>query len=376
MNYDMKNLSKFILVAFGLMWCIKALPMEDHQERSGLPLQSSDFSKGKLRGFTLGNKPNNGGTTYSESDFFNLGTMKVNLTRVFLHLTRCKDCTSYSFPEEEVAYVQSILNEGEHYGFKVVVALEPMPAYANSDYWKDKDLCNSIAQMWQSIASKLKPYPALAAYDLLNEPVPPHGITDGLTPAMQTQMWRDFAIKLITSIRAVDPEHVVIFEPAPWAFPSAFKDLALLPFSNIVYSFHLYAPHEFTHQGLPGVPYGLDYPGNGWDKTKLSAAVEPVRDFVRRTSAAIYVGEFSATRWAPNDSASRYLNDAIALFEAEKWSWTYLGYRGYQGWDAEIPYDKPRELFKGIVPEARAPHTPSIDILREAFSRNKVFHRN
>jgi hypothetical protein len=336
-----------------------------------LRLTAADFSSGTMRGFTLTNMRPDGGDDYVESDYADLSAMKVNLTRVFLHLTKCDGCSSYAFPEAEVAHVEHILQQGERYGFKVVVALEPMPAYAKSDYWKDDNLRKSIALRWQQIAARLQQYHALAAYDLINEPVPPHGVLDGMTLSMQQQMWRDFATSLITSIRAVDPQHVIIFEPAPWAFASDFKNLEPLPYSNIVYSFHLYQPHEFTHQGLPDTPYGINYPSSGWNKSTLSNSVEPIRAFVRKTGAPVYVGEFSATRWAPNDSAARYLKDAIEIFEAEKWSWTYLGWRGYQGWDAEIPYTVSRELKKGIVPEARAAHTPSMDLMRSYFSLNK-----
>jgi hypothetical protein len=191
---------------------------------------------------------------------------------------------------------------------------------------------------------------------------------------VQQQAWHNFATSLVTSIRAVDPTHVIIFEPAPWGLPPAFTNLEPLPFTNIVYSFHSYEPHAFTHQGVySAYPYGVEYPNTTSSIVSLSKSLDPVRAFVKKTGAPIYVGEFSAARWAPNDSASRYLKDSIELFEVEKWSWTYFSYRGYHGWDAEIPYTIPNGITAKAAAAQRVPHTPSMDILRSYFTRNKNF---
>jgi hypothetical protein len=294
--------------------------------------------------------------------------MKVNLTRVFLHLTRCAGCSSYSFSAAELAYIQGILKQGEHYGFKVVVTVAPQPAGSSSDYWNNDSFLKSIAQNWQQIATSLKSYPALAAYDLINEPVPPG------TLSVQQQAWHNFATSLVTSIRAVDPTHVIIFEPAPWGLPSSFTiNLEPLSFSNIVYSFHFYETHAFTHQGIMPNPYGIEYPNTTSNIVSLSKSLDPVRAFVKRTGAPIYIGEVSAVRWAPNDSASRYLKDSLELFEVEKWSWTYFSYRGYDGWDAEIPYTIPNSITAKVAAAQRVPHTSSLDILNTYFPLNKSY---
>jgi hypothetical protein len=47
----------------------------------------------------------------------------------------------------------------------------------------------------------------------------------------------------------------------------------------------------------------------------------------------IYVGEFSAIRWAPG--AADYIRDLIELFEEYGWSWTYHAFAEWHGWDTE-----------------------------------------
>jgi hypothetical protein len=54
----------------------------------------------------------------------------------------------------------------------------------------------------------------------------------------------------------------------------------------------------------------------------------------------IYIGEFSAIRWAPDDSAYRYLKDVIELFEENNWSWAYHAFREWDGWSVEHTANK------------------------------------
>ena len=75
----------------------------------------------------------------------------------------------------------------------------------------------------------------------------------------------------------------------------------------------------------------------------------PAIDFQREFNVQIYVGEFSAIRWAPGDSAYVYLRDLIDLFEEYGWDWSYHAYREWDGWSVEHgpdqqnrkPTDKP-----------------------------------
>ena len=70
-----------------------------------------------------------------------------------------------------------------------------------------------------------------------------------------------------------------------------------------------------------------------WDKQQLRKVLQPVRDFQLAYNVHIYVGEFSAVRWAPG--ADKYLRDCIDLFEEYGWDWTYHAYREWDGWSVE-----------------------------------------
>jgi len=128
-------------------------------------------------------------------------------------------------------------------------------------------------------------------------------------------------------------------EPADWGGPGGLENLLPIPVSNVVYSVHMYLPHAFTHQNVHGKTPAYVYPGEiqgkRWDKTELEAALRPVIEFQKRYNVHMYIGEFSAIRWAPEGSATRYLRDLIEIFEKHEWDWSYHAFREWHGWSVE-----------------------------------------
>jgi hypothetical protein len=126
-------------------------------------------------------------------------------------------------------------------------------------------------------------------------------------------------------------------------------------------------PGTFTHQGVHGGKRQVRYPGEidgkMWDKAQLEAALKPAIDFQKTYGVHIYIGEFSAIRWAPDNSAYRYLRDAIDIFEAHDWDWTYHAFREWDGWSVE----------HGPDPKDRRPSPTPTDrqrLLQSWFAKN------
>jgi len=113
----------------------------------------------------------------------------------------------------------------------------------------------------------------------------------------------------------------------------------------MVYSVQMYVPHQFTHQGVnssaaPRVGLSRTISGKVWDKDAPRGVLQPVRDWQRDYGAQIYLGEFCAIRWKPDDSAYRYLRDGIDPFEEEGRDLSYHAFREWSGWSVERGPDK------------------------------------
>jgi hypothetical protein len=199
----------------------------------------------------------------------------------------------------------------------------------------EKRYQEKFLDVWRKIATRYRGQKVIYAYDLVNEPVEPGVRPQGLLD------WRELATEAARIIRRIDPQKPIVVEPGPWGGCGGFDSLVPLDLDRVIYSFHMYQPHAFTHQFqfTDQYPDGLSYPGTiqgtRWDKEQLRIAIQPAIDFQRQFNVQIYVGEFSAIRWAPDNSAYRYLKDLVDLFEEYGWDWSYHAYREWPGWSVE-----------------------------------------
>ncbi len=229
----------------------------------------------------------------------------------------------------------------EKYGIKVLVDLHTPPGGRVGGgvcrMFSEKRYQDKLVEVWKKIATRYKGREVVYAYDLLNE-----AVEGAVSPGLLN--WRGLATEAAEAIRAIDPGKPVVFEPSPWGGPDGFDALTPLDIDRVIYSFHMYKPHRFTHQSVydnkaefvyPGVIEGLK-----WDKERLREAMRPAIDFQREFNVQIYVGEFSAIRWAPENSAYRYLRDVIDLFEEYGWDWSYHAFREWDGWSVEHGPDR------------------------------------
>ena len=107
---------------------------------------------------------------------------------------------------------------------------------SSNAYWTSTAYKNQTAMIWSNIATHYVGNPAVAGYDLLNEP---YG-----APSRQA-IW-DAYNSLYQTVRAVDPDHIIIMENT-WSGSGLNWEWNVLPppstynWSNVVYSAHAYA---------------------------------------------------------------------------------------------------------------------------------------
>jgi hypothetical protein len=249
--------------------------------------------------------------------------------------------------EGELKRLDAALPQCEKYGLYVVVDLHSPPGgkatvsgYCGSDdrLFTDRAVQDKFVDVWRGIARRYRDARLIWGFDLANEPVEEF-VEEGCDD------WHDLAERAARAIREIDPQRTIIVEAPPWGSPESLADFTPIAVPNVVYSAHMYVPGEFTHQGVhnPSSPQYV-YPGeiNGkhWDKAALETVLQPVIDFQRTYNVHVYMGEFSAIRWAPGDSACRYLSDVIEIFEEHDWDWSYHAFREWQGWSVEHGSDR------------------------------------
>jgi hypothetical protein len=137
-------------------------------------------------------------------------------------------------------------------GFKVVFDLHPVgvnPDYAPSKLIESRssEVFKSYANLVERMAGVLKNFPHdRLAFELMNEPM--------LTRDAELPGWQAMLEELHARARAGAPDLPLVLTGAMWGDAKALMRLDTSPFkqSNVLYTFHYYDPHTFTHQGVNG----------------------------------------------------------------------------------------------------------------------------
>ncbi|MCX7048088.1 MAG: cellulase family glycosylhydrolase [Candidatus Sumerlaeota bacterium] len=249
--------------------------------------------------------------------------------------------------ERELTRLDAMLPICKKYGLYVVLDLHSpfggkptTSGYVGSDssLFTSKTCQAQFVEGWKRMAARYKDSKIIWGYDLVNEPV------EGAVEE-DCDDWHDLAERAAKAIRTVDMTHAIIVEPNNWGGPEAMAGFRPIAVPNVVYSAHMYVPGHFTHQSVfdkqqKEVRYPGIIDGKNWDKAALEKALSPVAEFQKTYNVAIYIGEFSAIRWAPDQSAYRYLKDVIDIYESHGWDWSYHAFREWSGWSVEHTEDR------------------------------------
>lgn len=263
-------------------------------------------------------------------------------------------------------HLDTMLLKCRQLGIKVVIDLHTLPGgrqqggFAHKIF-REKNWQDAFLTIWKDIANRYKNEPAVWGYDLANEPV------QGIVPGDLIN-WQSLAALTAAEVRNIDKEHVIIIEGDPNGVPDAMVALKPIPVEGVVYSFHMYVPESFTHQRVGGRTDSVSYPGKigrwQWDIATMRKSLQSIVKWQRDNNAQIYVGEFSAIRWAPGESAYYYLRDCISLFEEYGWNWAYHAFREYDGWSVEHNNDIEDHNVMEIPTERK-------QLLIQSFKKNK-----
>ena len=235
-------------------------------------------------------------------------------------------------------------------GMAVQIDIHP-----ESDYKKrvstSSEGVERFVMLWRKLAAHYADRnPDLVFFEIMNEP-----------EERDPQRWAGVQARAAAAIREVAPQNTIIATGPNWSGIADLLTQQPLADGNVVYTFHFYEPHEFTHQGAGwGAPYwvythDVPYPAtedgmpkllaqvpdaanryafehywlDHWDAHRVRLQIDAAAAWGKQHNAPLICNEFGVyRRVTPQASRMQWIQDVRTALEADGIGWTMWDYRG------------------------------------------------
>jgi endoglucanase len=256
-------------------------------------------------------------------------------------------------PAEYLGYLDAAVKMILDQGLAVVIDLHP-----DSDFKtrlaKDDTFVQEFADFWRALARHYSTWDTERVFfEILNEP-----------EFSDRYRWYGVQAKLAAAIREGAPQHTIIAAGARWSDDDDLVFNEPLRDPNVIYNFHFYSPHIFTHQGATWGAYfwywvrGLRYPSSPesaatvaasvpdavdrlavirygtehWDAARIEAEIAQVAEWARQRGVPVVCNEFGVYReYADPRDREAWIHDVRTTLERHGMGWTMWDYSGSFG---------------------------------------------
>ena len=294
-----------------------------------------------------------------------LGATAIRIPFNYRHFE--DDARPFKYLESGFRRLDRAIRWCARHGLYVILDLHAVQGWQNPDwhsdnasnyaqFWQHPHFQDRFVALWQELARRYKGNPAVAGYNVMNEPVTHRGAfnRNPYTAAPVEPDWKAINRvyrRVVKAIRAIDPAHIIFLEGDDYSRLFSGLDAPFAP--NLVYSSHNYM--------MPGQPAG-QYPGRiqgvQWDKARVAsefARCEGFR-FAKKHNVPLWVGEFGSIFNGPAreiPDRCRALDDQVAVMDERDVHWTTWTYKdvGVMGWVSPGPASA---YMQAIGPSLRA----------------------
>lgn len=274
---------------------------------------------------------------------------------------------------EDLAVLRRVLDHAHAAGLKVVVTPLELPGarwvQLNNDkfddrLWSEPRFAPQAAAFWRDLAAALKDHPAIAAYNLVNEPVPERrGGLEEHSSAEAMNAWyakargtpRDLPAlyeRILAALRESDAITPVMLDAGFYGaadgfnyWPAPVKD-GHLKDARLLYAYHMYEPWAVTSSPNMKLDKPRRYPGmapfgageSEWNAARVAAYLQQPIEWARKQGiplSRLVASEFGCMRIWPD--CPSYLEDVLSALEEDGVHWAFYSFReSWDGMDYEL----------------------------------------
>jgi aryl-phospho-beta-D-glucosidase BglC (GH1 family) len=256
-------------------------------------------------------------------------------------------------PAEYLGYLDSAVKMILDHGLAVVIDLHPESDF-KARLAKDDTFVQEFSDFWRALARHYSSWDRdRVFFEILNEP-----------ELSDPYRWYGVQAKLAAAIREGAPQQTIIATGARWSDDDELVFIEPLRDPDVIYNFHFYEPHIFTHQGATWGTYfwhwvkGLHYPSSPesaaktaagvpdavdrlavirygqehWDAARIDAEVSQVADWAGKRGVSVVCNEFGVYRaYAEPHDREAWIHDVRAALEQHGMGWAMWDYSGSFG---------------------------------------------
>jgi endoglucanase len=295
---------------------------------------------------------------FTEQDFLNVKSIGADVIRLPIALHNFTN-GEHTLDPVLIKYLDTAVDWAEKHRLYIILdnhSFHPVKP-------TDENIDRILIPVWEQLARHFKDRGHYIIYEVLNEP---HHIPD--------ERWGEIQGKTIDAIRKIDEKRVIIAGGTGYNSIEKLFSIPEYKDTNLIYTFHFYDPHLFTHQGatwgnpslasLKGVPFPAeksripeipaDLKGT-WVESALKdyeksaalqtlfASLDKAAEFSRKRNVPVFCGEFGVfmIQSPPSDRVKWYETICGALEERYMpWiSWDYFGGFGIFKTDKKGDFD-------------------------------------
>jgi aryl-phospho-beta-D-glucosidase BglC (GH1 family) len=256
-------------------------------------------------------------------------------------------------PADYQGYLDAAIKMILDHGLAVVIDIHPDSDF-KAKLSKDDSFVQEFADFWRALARHYSTWDQdRVFFEILNEP-----------EMSDRYRWAGVQTKLAAAIREGAPQHTIIAAGARWSDDDDLVSLQPLQDPNIIYNFHFYDPHIFTHQGATWGAYywhwvkGLHYPSSlesaaktaagapdpvdrlaiirygedHWDAARIDTEMTQVAEWAHQHDVPVVCNEFGVFReGADSKDREAWIHDVRTAFERHGIGWAMWDYSGNFG---------------------------------------------
>jgi len=258
-----------------------------------------------------------------------------------------------NIPAEYLRHLDAAVKMILDHGLVVEIDLHPESDF-KARLAKDDDFVERFADFWRALAEHYSSWDADRLFlEVMNEP-----------EFSDRYRWLGVQMKLAAAIREGAPALTIIAAGARWSDDDDLVFQEPLRDPNIIYNFHFYEPHIFTHQGATWSSYywhwlrGLKYPSSPesaervaalvpdevdrlqvirygyahWDAARIESEMKQAADWAQRRGVPLVCNEFGVYReYADPQDRAAWLHDVRTALERNGLGWAMWDYSGSFG---------------------------------------------